>query len=325
MAWNARTAGSTEVGSAPACPSTDDAVIASSDTAQLSDRSPKSMTPSGSGASGERDTTTFASVRSRCTACRGSSSASGAIRDQASRAAVSSRVAVRRVSDVRTQLRHDVSAVAQIPLQDPVQAGMAEALQRPAHPACDVAEAGDGGRRQVARLQQRAAGQVPQQPHVGGSVDQTRYGRALLAGGVGQRHRHPQDRLRLGDQFAPPVLGLQLGRGERRIGDLEHPDDLAVVVGDHEVLVLLAAQRRGARACRSGWPDFLCLRLAHPGAGSSGASRKLKPDRSPADELHDDFGERVVVVAGRGVSRLGQLDELGAAAPCRGSPSPLPR
>ena len=47
MALKARIAGSTEVGSLPACPSTHDAVIASSDTAQLSDRSPKSMTPSG--------------------------------------------------------------------------------------------------------------------------------------------------------------------------------------------------------------------------------------------------------------------------------------
>ena len=47
MAWNARTAGSTDAGSAPACPSTEDAVMASSDTAQLSERSPKSITPSG--------------------------------------------------------------------------------------------------------------------------------------------------------------------------------------------------------------------------------------------------------------------------------------
>src|SRR6476660_5006242 len=61
------------------------------------------------------------------------------------------------------------------------------------------------------------------------------------------------------------------------------------------------------------------------GAGSSRCSRKLKPavgsalivslcssrERSSENELHADVGERVIVVACGGVSRPGQLRELG--------------
>ena len=142
MSLNARITGSTEVGSLPGCRSTHDAVIASSATAQLSVRSPKSMTPSARTPPRPRDTTTFASVRSRCTACRGRSSASGSMRDHACRAAVSMHGPVCRVLDMRNQFGDNVGAVAQIPLQDPVEAGVCEVGERPADPARDLAETG---------------------------------------------------------------------------------------------------------------------------------------------------------------------------------------
>ena len=73
--WNARIAGSTDTGSAPAWCSTDEIVIASSATAQLRVTSPKSMSPSGSRMPRSDVHTTLSSVRSRCTACRGRSAA----------------------------------------------------------------------------------------------------------------------------------------------------------------------------------------------------------------------------------------------------------
>ncbi len=54
-------------------------VIASSLTAQLSVTSPKSIRPSGVRMPRSGLQTTLSSVRSRCTACRGSSGASDAI------------------------------------------------------------------------------------------------------------------------------------------------------------------------------------------------------------------------------------------------------
>ena len=196
-----------------------------------------------------RDTTTFASVRSRCTACRGSSSASGAIRDQASRAAVSSRSRSDGSATCEISCRHNVGAVAQIPLQDPVQAGMAEAAPAPGSP-------GPPPRR------------GPRPPTATGSPTPAAFRRAGSAAAAHRRFRRPNPlwpctsrprhsawaRRRAGIGSASAissrrqVLGFQFGCGERRIGDLEHPDDLAGGVGDHEVLVLVAAQRRRLRA-----------------------------------------------------------------------------
>ena len=96
---------------------------------------------------------------------------------------------------------------------------------------------------QVAVVDQRAAGQEPQQPDVGGAVEQTRHGRARLAGQVRQRHRDPQRRLRLGDQLGRRVLRRQFDGGERRVRDLQHAEVLAVGADHQEVLVLLAAKR----------------------------------------------------------------------------------
>src|SRR5258705_8917332 len=151
--------------------------------------------------------------------------------------------AVRLVSDMRNQRCHDVGAVTQVPLQDAVKPGMVETLERAADPAGPCAQARNGRRRNVARLDQRPAGQVAEQPHVGGAVDQTRYGRALLACGIQYWHGDAQGWLHLGDQFRRQVLRFQFGRGEGRIGDLEHPRDIAGGADDHEVLVLVTAQR----------------------------------------------------------------------------------
>ena len=150
--------------------------------------------------------------------------------------------AVQRVGDVRNQFRHNRGAIAQIPLQSAVKTGMAEALQRPAHPPGHLAQSRDRGRRQVARIMQHPAGQVAQQPHVGGPINQSGDGRTLLASHIGQRHRDAQRRLGFGDPLRGQVLGLDFGFVERRIGDLQHSRDFAVSTGDHKVLVLLAAQ-----------------------------------------------------------------------------------
>ena len=121
--------------------------MASSDTAQVSERSPKSMMPSGCGRSPSgRDTTTLASVRSRCTAWRGSASISGISFDHASAEAVVEAVAVGRVVDVCDERIHDVVAVAEVPLQRAVQAGVPEVGEGEADPAREFAHGGDDRR-----------------------------------------------------------------------------------------------------------------------------------------------------------------------------------
>ena len=136
--------------------------------------------------------------------------------------------AVQRVGDVRNQFRHNRSAIAQIPLQDPVQAGMAEAVERPADPPGHLAKPCDRGRRQVTRILQCPAWQVSQQPHVCGSRHQSGNGGALLAGNVWHWNGDAQRRLGLGDPVGRQVLGFDFGRVKRRIGDLQHPNDFTV-------------------------------------------------------------------------------------------------
>ena len=55
-------------------------------------------------------------------------------------------IPVRSVGDVRSELSHHIVAIAQVPLQNPVQARMAEVGQRATDPAGDVPQSGDGGR-----------------------------------------------------------------------------------------------------------------------------------------------------------------------------------
>ena len=88
---NARTAGSAEQGSAPAWRSTEVIATASSPTAHEVVRSPKSMIPSGVRSPRSRRQTTLSSVTSPCTACHGSSPASGSTRRQAAAAAPETR------------------------------------------------------------------------------------------------------------------------------------------------------------------------------------------------------------------------------------------
>ena len=188
-----------------------------------------------------RDTTTLASVRSRCTAWRGRSSARGAIRDHASAAAVVSD-RERGSATCPTRAVDDVVAVAEVPLQRAVQAGMAEVRQGAADSARQLAHACDDRRRQVARVEQRAARQEPQEPDVGGSVDQVGHRRGRLAREVRQRHRDPQRRLRRGDSSAAASCAASSVCGEGGVGDLQNTEHPVVVVVDQEVLVLVAAK-----------------------------------------------------------------------------------
>ena len=173
-----------------------------------------------------------------------------------------------------SERRHHVGAVSQIPLQDPVQARMAEVRQRPAHPACDVAQPGDRRRRQVARLDQCPAGQETQQPHIGGAVEQTRYGGALLAATVGHGHGDAQRRLRLGDQFRRQVLRFEFGRGERRDWRSSAPrrsSPSAPVT--MKFLSWLLPNDVGLRgACRSGRAESLRPALRRPGVPAAQAA-----------------------------------------------------
>src|SRR5205085_2721179 len=101
--------------------------------------------------------------------------------------------------------------------------------------------------RKVTGVEQRAAGQITQQPNVSGLVQQSRYHRAFFTRQVGQRRSDPQRRFRLGDPDCRGVLGFQLRRVESRIGDLEHAEDVSVGVVDDEVAILVAAKQFGAR------------------------------------------------------------------------------
>ncbi len=232
------------MGVVPGWPSTDDRVMASSETAQVSERSPKSMTPSGRGAAPSiRVTTTLASVRSMCAAWRGRSSASGAIRAHAAAAA-----AVKRSrSDWSATCETRASTTSWPWRRSHCSARSRPGWLKPANArltlAATLAHAGNHLGRQVPGADQRAAGQVSQQSDVGGAVQQIRYRRALLTGQVGQRHRDPQRRLRLGDQLGGRVLRCQLDRRERRVGDLQHAEQPVLGIEHQEVLVLLAAKR----------------------------------------------------------------------------------
>jgi len=95
---NARTAGSTEHGSAPACRSTEVIVTASSPTAHELVRSPKSITPSGVRSPPDTEQTTLSSVTSPWIAWTGRSPASGWTRRQAPSAAS--------VTQARRPVRH---------------------------------------------------------------------------------------------------------------------------------------------------------------------------------------------------------------------------
>ncbi len=152
-------------------------------------------------------------------------------------------VAVRRIADMRNEFCHHVVSVAQIPLQDPVQARVAEVGERPADPPGDISESGDGGRGQIARFQQSSARQEAQQPDKGRPVQQSIYVGAFFAREVGQWHGDAQRRLRRGDQLGREILGFQFRCVEGRVGDLQHTENLGVRTVDQEILVLLTAQR----------------------------------------------------------------------------------
>ena len=228
--------------------------------------------------------------------------------------------ALRRVGDVRNQLRHNVGAVSQIPLQGPVEPGMAEVGQRTTDPARHFAEARDRRGGQIAGVEQRAAGQITQQPDVGASsstkpVIAVHFSPARLGSGTATRSDGSASAIRsAAASWASNSVALKAG-----LAILSTPTIVAVGVADDEVAVLVAAQRfRAGRAFRSAArQDVLGLRLGHLRAGQLRLLEEIEADGaartcSPVDELHDDVAERVVVVAGGGVPGVGQLDELGA-------------
>ena len=145
----------------------------------------------------------------------------------------------RLVADVPGQLGHHPAGVPQVPLQHPVQARVGEVAQCPADLPGHRADARHDPRRQVLLAAQRAAAQVAQHPR----------GRRAVRGGHQHRavrgRRRPQPGRRGGQVRGRLVLGRDLGRAERRVGDLQHAEHGGVRPDEQEVGVLLAAQRVG--------------------------------------------------------------------------------
>ena len=130
-------------------------------------------------------------------------------------------VAAGRVGDVLGQCPDGPDAVAQVPLQHPVDAGMVEPGQCPADAAGQGAESGHPGGAQMMFAAEGSAGQVVddagQQWGRGAGVDDLRpAGRADVDGGADAFARRDEGRRR--------VLGLEFDATERRVGDLEHAD-----------------------------------------------------------------------------------------------------
>ena len=240
--WNARTAGSTEQGSAPACRSTEVIATASSPTAHELVRSPKSMIPSGvrRPRSSEADHVVVGHVAVHRLPRQPPGQRLHPVPGRTSRG----RHPVPQVfvPHVPGQRVHHAQRVPQVPLQHPVQARVLEAAQRQADLPGHRTQARDDPRRQVAsRARERPAGQKAQHPGQGPApVDW-----APVDGHLGRSVRHgrdPQIRARPRDMRGRGVLRLDLGRAERRVRDLQHAEH-AAAVSQQEIAVLLAAQR----------------------------------------------------------------------------------
>ncbi len=212
------------------------------------------MTPSTWAPPRSRAPRRSASVRSRWTACRGSSSASGEIRDHASACRRPATLPVRRVGYMRNRVRRQRRRRTGDPTagSGPGPGWVNPASARLTRPATSPQAGGDRGRTgsRDRRAACRPAGYRSSRD-VRGAVHQTRYGRALLTGQVRAAVPRPATRVsRRGDQIGRRVLGCQLGGVERRVRDLQHPGDRAVRSDTSEVPVLLAAERfrRGPRS-----------------------------------------------------------------------------
>ena len=140
------------------------------------------------------------------------------------------------------QCLHGAHAVSQIPLQDPINAGVVKAGQRATRPARRRTDCGNPGRVEIAAATEGPAGQERQNPCV-----QTRFvtdlGYRRHAGQVDVGRR--ADSFGCGDHGRGCVLRLEFGAAEGLVGNLQYADRFAGRAAQQEVGVLLAPQSGG--------------------------------------------------------------------------------
>jgi hypothetical protein len=133
--------------------------------------------------------------------------------------------------------RHDPGGQPWIPLAVGCRGRRCERGHRGAHAGAQLAEPAQPLGAEVRHVAQRDAGDPAQEPNAVLAMTQD-----LVAGGGGDGERQAVGESRAGEAVQNGVLELQRHRPLRPV-DLEDVPRLAVVAGDGEVLILVAAQR----------------------------------------------------------------------------------